>query len=47
MPIILCTLYSKDRTPKKRKGYKFGKNGKCYEKREDALKQGRAIKRGS
>ncbi len=43
MPIILCTLYTKDGKPRKKKGFKFGRSGKCFEKREDALAQKKAI----
>ena len=38
MPIQKCTL------PNGGKGYKWGKSGKCYVKREDAIKQMKAVK---
>lgn len=38
MPIKRCSL------PNGKRGYKYGDSGKCYESREDALKQMRAIK---
>ena len=38
MPITKCTL------PNGKKGYKFGSKGKCYANRNDAVKQGQAIK---
>jgi hypothetical protein len=38
MPIMKCTL------PNGKSGYKFGKSGKCYPTKEEALRQMRAIK---
>jgi len=38
MPIMQCTL------PNGKKGYKYGKSGKCYASRASAEKQMKAIK---
>jgi hypothetical protein len=38
MPIMRCTL------PSGKKGYKYGKSGKCYASRASAEKQMKAIK---
>lgn len=38
MPIKKCSL------PNGKSGYKYGDSGKCYENKEDAIKQMRAIK---
>ena len=41
----LTFLYIKKCTlPNGKKGYKFGSKGKCYANRNDAVKQGQAIK---
>ena len=37
MPIMNCRINN-------RKGFKFGKSGKCYRNKSQALKQMRAIK---
>lgn len=37
MPIIPCQINNK-------RGYKYGKTGKCYPTRNQALKQAKAIK---
>jgi len=37
MPVESCTL------PEGGKGYRWGKEGKCYSERSDAERQGRAI----
>lgn len=37
MPIQRCTLKNR------KKGWKFGKSGKCYSNKKDALKQMKAM----